>query len=77
MKKIVLVVGLLTITVATAQADSATEQEIKNFIMNGNAYIKQNLIGQEETLSAEGSLEFWSSGGLLHKMSADLPPQEF
>jgi hypothetical protein len=76
-KKILLIVGLLTFAVASAQADSATEQEIKALIMDGNAYTKQHLIGQEDTLSSEGSLEFWSSGGLLHKLGADLAAQEF
>jgi len=28
-------------------------------------------------VSSEGSLEFWSSGGLLHALSADLEPDEF
>ncbi len=76
-KKILLIAGLLTFTVALAQADSATEQEIKKLIMDDNAYTKQQLKGKEDTLSSEGSLEFWSSGGLLHKLNADLPPQEF
>ncbi len=76
-KKIMLIVGLLTFAALPAQADSATEQEIKKLILDGNAYTKQNLKGQEDTLSAEGSLEFWSSGGLLHNLSADLVPQEF
>jgi hypothetical protein len=76
-KKILLIVGLLTFAGASAQADSATEQEIKKLIMDGNAYTKQELKGKEDTLSSEGSLEFWSSGGLLQKLSADLSPQEF
>jgi len=76
-KNILLLVGLLTFAAVSAQADGATEQEIKQVIIDGNAYTKQNLKGQENTVSAEGSLEFWSSGGLLHKISADLAPQEF
>ena len=62
---------------ASVQADSATEQEIKNLILENNAYTKEKLTGKEDTLSSEGSLEFWSSGGLLHKLSPGLPPQEF
>ncbi len=75
--KILLIAGLLIFVAASAQADSATEQEIKKLIIEGNAYTKQQLKGKEDTLSSEGSLEFWSSGGLLHKLSADLSPQEF
>lgn len=76
-KKIVLVVGLLALAGGSAYADSATEQEIKDLIMGANAYTKENLKGQEDTISSEGSLEFWSSGGLLHNVGADLTPQEF
>ena len=75
--KILSIAGLLIFVAASAQADSATEQEIKKLIMEDNAYTKQQLRGKEDTLSSEGSLEFWSSGGLLHKLRADLPPQEF
>lgn len=75
--KISLIAGLLIFVAASAQADSATEQEIKKLIIEGNAYTKQQLKGKEDTLSSEGSLEFWSSGGLLHTLSADLSPQEF
>ena len=75
--KLLLIVGLLAFAVTSVQADSQTEQEIKQLIMDGNAYTKQNLKGEEDTLSAEGSLEFWSSGGLLHELSPDLAPQEF
>jgi len=76
-KKVMLIVGLLILAVASAQADSATEQEIRALIVEGNAYTKQHLKGQENPYSSEGALEFWSSGGLLHKLSADLPPQEY
>ena len=76
-KRIFLLVGLFTFAATSAQADEATEQEIKQVIIGGNAYTKQNLRGQEDTVSAEGSLEFWSSGGLLHELGADLAPQEF
>ena len=76
-KMILLIAGLLTLAAALAQADSATEQEIKKLIMDDNTYTKQQLKGKENTVSSEGSLEFWSSGGLLHNLSADLSPQEF
>ena len=75
--KSLLIFALLTFAGASAQADSTTEQEIKKLIMDNNAYTKQNLKGQDDVLSSEGSLEFWSSGGLLHKLSPDLAPQEF
>ena len=75
--KILFIVGLLTFAIASAHADSATEQEVKKLIMDNNAYTKEQLKGKGDIVSADGSLEFWSSGGLLHNVSADLEPQEF
>jgi len=76
-KKIMLIVGLLTFAAVPAHADEATEQEVMKAIIDANAYTKENLKGQDDTVASEGSLEFWSSGGLLHKVSADISPQEF
>ncbi len=39
--KILLIAGLLIFVAASAQADSATEQEIKKLITEDNAYTKQ------------------------------------
>ena len=75
--KILLLVGLLTFAAVPAHADEATAQEIKKVIIDANAHTKEHLQGQGDTISSEGSLEFWSSGGLLHKLSADVTPQEF
>lgn len=76
-KKIMLIVGLLTFAAVPAHADEATEKEVKKAIIDANAYTKEHLKGQDDTVSSEGSLEFWSSGGLLHKVPADISPQEF
>lgn len=76
-KKIMLIVGLVTFAAAPAHADEATEKEVKQAIIDANDYTKENLEGQEDTVSSEGSMEFWSSGGLLHKVPAGLAPQEF
>ncbi|MBU2676644.1 MAG: hypothetical protein KJP16_06120, partial [Gammaproteobacteria bacterium] len=46
-------------------------------IMENNAYTKKNLKGVGNTVAKEGSLEFWSSGGLLNEVKADAAPQEF
>jgi len=78
MKKMIFVLaGILTFAIAPALADTATEAEIKKLIIEDNAYSKKHLKGAEDTVSSEGSLEFWSSGGLLHALSADLEPDEF
>ncbi len=44
-------------------ADTATE--IKKLIADDIRYTEENLAGRPDALSMNGSLEFWSSGGLL------------
>ena len=41
------------------------EKEVKQLILNNNAYALKNLEFKAKMLSKEGALEFWSSGGLL------------
>lgn len=78
MKKIALVLtAILAFGGTFAHADEATEQEVIKTIMDGNAYVKKNLRGMDDTIAKEGSLEFWSSGGLLQEVAADVEAQEF
>jgi hypothetical protein len=73
----VAIAGALLFAGGFAHADDATEQEVIKTIMDGNAYAKKNLKDQEDTVSRDGSLEFWSSGGFLQKVSAGSPPDEY
>lgn len=78
MKLVVLILsGMLALAGTLAHADEATEQAIVKRIMDDNAYVKKNMKGQTDTIAKDGSLEFWSSGGLLNKVDANMPPQEF
>jgi len=78
MKKVVLVLsGILLFAGTFAHADEATEQEVIKSIMDGNAYAKKNLKDEDDTVSKDGSLEFWSSGGLLQDVKADSEPNEY
>jgi hypothetical protein len=78
MKKVLLVLtGILLFAGAFAHADEATEQEVIKAILDGNAYAKKNLKEQDDTVSKDGSLEFWSSGGLLQEVKAGSEPDEF
>ena len=78
MKKILLVLsGMLLCAGAVAHADEATEKEVIETITATNAYTKKNLKGVRDTVAKEGSLEFWSSGGLLNEVKGDPTPQEF
>ncbi len=45
--------------------------------MDGNAYAKKNLKDQDDTVSKDGSLEFWSSGGLLQEVKSGSEPNEY
>jgi SnoaL-like domain len=75
MKKVLLVLsGILLFAGAFAHADEATEEAVKKAIIDGNEFAKENLKDQEDTVSDDGSLEFWSSGGFLQKVSADDEP---
>lgn len=58
--------------------DSHVEDEIRQMLMEDNTYTRANLKGREDTISKDGSLEFWSSGGLLQEVSGSgLPPAAF
>ena len=78
MKNVALVLAAILAFAGTfAHADDATEQEIIKTLMDGNAYGKMNLKGMEDTVAKDGSLEFWSNGGLLNEVDADAAPEEF
>ena len=49
-------------------AETEVEKEVKQHILDNNAYALKNLKDKAKTISKEGSLEFWSSGGLLHSI---------
>ena len=78
MKKFVLVLTALSAFVGTfAHADEATEQAVIKRLMDLNAYTVNNLKGMGDTVAKDGSLEFWSSGGLLNNVRPDASVQEF
>ncbi len=78
MNKVALIsAAFLALAGSLAHADQATEQAITKLLIDNNAYTRANLRGMDDTVAADGSLEFWSSGGLLNKVSAKTPPQEF
>ncbi|MGB8401232.1 nuclear transport factor 2 family protein [Bradyrhizobium sp.] len=78
MKAVLLVLtSIFLFAGAFAHADEATEQEVIKTIMDGNAYAKKNLKDQEDTVSKDGSLEFWSSGGFLQEVKAGSKPDEY
>jgi hypothetical protein len=78
MKAVFLVLAsMLLFAGAFAHADEATEQEVIKTIIDGNAYAKKNLKDQADTVSKDGSLEFWSSGGFLQEVPAGTAPDQY
>lgn len=78
MKEVLLVLTSMFLFVgAFAHADEATEQEVIKTMMDGNAYTKKNLKDEIGTVSKDGSLEFWSSGGFLQEVKPGSKPNEY
>jgi hypothetical protein len=68
MKKIILVTAFTLSAVLNVFAETKVEKEVKQLILDNNAYTLKNLEFKDKTISKKGSLEFWSSGGLLQSM---------
>lgn len=62
---------------AVAQADEATEKEVKQTIIDSNNYTKKNLKGMTNDYSKDGAVEFWSSGGFMQMIGPNERPGEF
>ena len=55
-------------SLSSAYAESQTEKEVKQAIIEANEYTNKNLTNRPDDYSQHGALEFWSSGGLLQEM---------
>jgi ketosteroid isomerase-like protein len=64
------VVAALVVFPNIASAQSQTEQEITRQIIDGFNYTNTHLQTRSGEYSQHGSLEFWSSGGLLQELPA-------
>lgn len=72
-----LAVAALVVYPSMAAAQSQTEQEVRQTIIDGYDYTNTNLQSRPYGYSQLGALEFWSSGGLLHEISTTGRPEEF
>lgn len=77
MKDAVVLVTVLTLCSGFAYAQSDTEKEVTQTILESNAYTNQNLKGRADDYSSKGALEFWSSGGLLQEIAPAGRPDDF
>lgn len=59
-----------------AQAQSQTETEVTQTILDAYEYLNTNL-KERSDYSSRGALEFWSSGGLLQEIAPGDRPDEY
>ena len=60
---------------AVALADTAAE--ITAEIVNASADVRKNLKDADNSISSKGSLQFWSSGGLVQSVGNDTPGSSY
>lgn len=60
-----------------AYAQSETEKEVRQTILDANEFTNKNLKQPPDAYSAKGALEFWSSGGLLQEIAPAGRPDAF
>ncbi len=70
MKKVLLPLLLILLAPAAGFAQSATEIEVTETILENFRYLNENLTNKPDTYSSQGAIEFWSSGGLLNEVSS-------
>jgi hypothetical protein len=66
-------IALAVVALAPMVAVADTADEIRAMIIKDNADSHKNLSGSIDSYSKHGSVEFWSSGGLMQIVSADAP----
>ena len=70
-----LLVLLVALVPVTATAD--TRAEIRNVILEGLSYTNKHGTGVPGTIADEGSVEFWSSGGLMQMVTNTNSDEQF
>ena len=68
MKNTIILIVICLSSVINTKAETETEKEVKQLILDNNAYALKNLKDKAKTISKKGSVEFWSSGGLLQSI---------
>jgi len=74
---VAVLVAVLACGSGAAYAQSETEKEVTQTILDSNAYTNKNLKSHPDEYSSKGALEFWSSGGLLQEMPPSGRPDDF
>ena len=68
---------LLLPTLALADSHEGIVAEVEKAIEDGLAFSREHKAGAPDGISKDGSVEFWSSGGLANRVSPGGDPQEF
>jgi len=74
---VVLLAAALAVFPALTYAQSQTEAEVTQTILDAYEYTNTHQRSPEGDYSMEGAFEFWSSGGLLNEIPAGTRPDEF
>ena len=77
MKNTFLLIGVCFSVVINAIAETEVEKEVRQLILNNNAYALKKLEFKAKMISKEGALEFWSSGGLLQSAQQNNKVRKF
>ena len=64
-------IALLMLTGTAALADEKTEQEVRQMILDSYAETNRTKMANTDDYSKDGAVEFWSSGGVMHKVTRD------
>ena len=80
MRALVLVAAVLsslTLLPAAAVGQAGVENAVRQTILDSYAFGRESLRDSEDFYSRDGSVEFWSSGGLLQHVPTDVSLQEY
>ena len=67
----------IVVALASTVASADTASEVAQVIKERSAWANKNLKDAPDTVSKLGSIQFWSSGGLMQRVSADVPEDEY
>ena len=64
-------ISLLGVALQPSAVLADTASEVRDEILSSSAYTRENLKDRDSGVSSKGSLQFWSSGGLIQEVPGD------
>ncbi len=77
MKRLALFMAIVVVTYQSEMTNADTVSEVKKVVQESMEFSNRELKQDPMRLSKEGSLEFWSSGGLLTSINRDTRDNTF